>query len=150
MVVATLTNGQVENVSEAIERSLWSHPSLRSDDMPVRFDLHPDGSVTVRGNVRSRTIKESALELIESVPGVGRIIDKVYADPDLERTVADRLLADERTAHLPPGAIQVFGRRGAMVLVGALEDQADARAVLEVAANVEGVKVVVNRLMPSE
>lgn len=150
MAVATLTNEQVENVSEAIERALWSHPSLRSDDMPISYDLHPDGTVEVHGNVRSRTIKEGALELIGSVEGVVQVIDNVYADPDLEGAIAARLQLDERTATLPPGAVHVFGHRGVMVLVGNLEDAADVQVVRDVAASVGGVVEVVARLRPSQ
>lgn len=150
MAVATLTNEQVENVSEAIERALWSHPSLRSDDMPISFDLHPNGTVEVNGNVRSRTIKEGALELIGSVRGVDQVIDNLYADPELERAIAERLLTDERTAYLSPGAVQVFGHRGVMVLVGDIKDAAEIPAVLDMAASVEGVVKVVDRLRASQ
>lgn len=150
MAVATLTNEQVENVSEAIERALWSYPSLRSDDMPISFDLHLNGTVEVNGNVRSRTIKEGVLELIGSVRGVDQVIDNVYADPELERAIAERLLTDERTAYLSPGAVQVFGHRGVMVLVGDIKDAAEIPAVLDMAASVEGVVKVVDRLRASQ
>lgn len=149
MAVAALTAEQVENASEAIERSLWRYPSLRSDDIPVSFDLEPDGSVTVRGHVRSRTIKEGVLELVGSVEGVTQVIDQVYADPDLEGAIAQALVSDERTAHLDPGCVQIFGQRGVMVLVGQLESQEDVRAVCEVASEVEGVAEIVSRLTPA-
>lgn len=146
MAVAALNADQLENVSEAIERSLWRHPSLRSDDIPVSFDLDPDGSLIVRGHVRSRTIKEGVLELVSSIANVTEVIDNVYADPDLEGAIAHALVTDERTAHLDPGSVQVFGQRGVMVLVGQLGSQEDVQAVREVASDVDGVLEVVDRL----
>lgn len=149
MAAAVLTREQVENMSEAIERRLWSHPSLRSDDMPIRFVLHRDGSVHVKGNVRSNAIKMGALELIGSIGGVDQIIDHVYTDPNLERAVAKKLLTDSRTAHIPPGMVQLFGHQGVIVLVGEIATRDDIQAVLDVASSVEGVQEVINRLMPS-
>lgn len=145
MAVATDPPTRREDLVHAIERALWSYPPVRSRDLPIDLEVSDDGSVTVHGHAPSRTIKESVLEVVASVSGVGDVVDGVHADPDVELAVAQAFAANDRTKHIPPGAVQIFAQLGVVVLVGRLTAD-DRETVLDVARGVEGVREVVDRM----
>ncbi len=62
--------------------------------------------------------------------------------------VARKLAEDPRTLSIPPGAVQVHSHYGRLTLVGRLPQGVSPEQVLEVASQVEGVRRVVDRLIP--
>jgi osmotically-inducible protein OsmY len=146
MAVATAAGRRLEeDLLSAIEDALWRYEPVRSRALPIDVTLKGDGVVGVHGNAPTRIIKESILGLVSSIAGVERVEDDLQADPAIEVGVAEALATDPTTAHLPPGAIQVFADLGIVVLVGSLE-AADRSAALRVAAAIPGVRRVIDRL----
>lgn len=145
MAVQTMRPAQREDLLEAVERALWRYEPVRSRDLPLSIDLADGGVLTVRGFAPTLTIKEAILGIVASVEGIAEVVDAVFADPDLETTIAETLSRDPKTEHLPPGSVQVFAQLGEVVLVGDL-DEADRQAVLATAEAVEGVRRVIDRL----
>lgn len=145
MVVATERPTTREDLIHEIERALWSYSPVRSRDLPIDLDVSDDGRATVHGHAPSRTIKEGVLEVVSSVSGVAEVVDEVHADPDVELAVAQALSSDDRTKHIPPGAVQIFAQLGVMVLVGRLTAE-DRESVVDVAGEVDGVREVVDRM----
>jgi osmotically-inducible protein OsmY len=99
--------------------------------------------VTLSGYVPSTSIKRMAAFLADSVDGVDEVVNDLLADPDLERSVALALAADERTR---PWPVRVRAEIGNVQLQGYVPDQAALQAVLDVARKVKGPKQIVNAL----
>jgi osmotically-inducible protein OsmY len=129
-------------LKQSIEDALQAYSPLRTSrsEFSVRVD---DGRVTLSGYVPSSSIKRMAAFVAGSVDGVDEVVNDLLADPDLERSVAVALAADERTR---PLTVRVRAEIGNAQLQGFVPDQAALQAALDVARKVKGPRQVVNAL----
>ncbi len=130
----------------AVERALWELDAVRVASQRPVIRVRADGSVELSGPVRSRIIADQILEIARTVPGVGRVINRLVSDPELEITVARALQMDGRTAHLPAGAVAVRSTFGVVTLIGRISSPADREAIRAAAAAVPGVVEINDRL----
>jgi osmotically-inducible protein OsmY len=128
---------------------LWEIDALRTAGRWPTIKVEPGGRVELSGPVRSRLIRDQLRETVAAVPGVGEVIDRMVADPELEVAAAAALQKDPRTSSLPPGSVLVRSGYGAVTLTGQLPEGADRRALLEVVRAVPGVRQVYDRLTES-
>jgi osmotically-inducible protein OsmY len=129
-------------LKQSIEDALQAYSPLRTSrsEISVRVD---DGRVTLSGYVPSSSIKRMAAFLAGSVDGVDEVVNDLLADPDLERSVAVALAADERTR---PLTVRVRAEIGNAQLQGFIPDQAALQAALDVARKVKGPKQIISAL----
>lgn len=129
-------------LKQSIEDALQAYSPLRTSrsDITMRVD---DGQVTLSGYVPSNSIKRMAAFLAGSVDGVSEVVNELLADPDLERSVAVALAADERTRSL---TVRVRAEIGNVQLQGFVPDEAALQLALDVARKVDGPRQIVNAL----
>ena len=129
-------------LKQSIEDALQAYSPLRTSrsEISVRVD---DGQVTLSGYVPSTSMQRMAALLAGNVEGVNEVVNELVADPDLERSVAVALAADERTR---PWPIRVRSEIGCVQLQGQAPDEATLQAALDVARKVKGPRQIVNAL----
>jgi osmotically-inducible protein OsmY len=129
-------------LKQSIEDALQAYSPLRTSRSEITLSLD-DGRATLSGYVPSTSTKRMAAILAGSVGGVDEVVNDLLADPDLERSVAVALAADERTR---PWTIRVRSEIGNVQLQGYVPDEATLQAALEVARKVKGPRQIVNAL----
>lgn len=108
-----------------------------------------NGIVEIGGHVRTRAEREVTDEVILRTKGIKDVISHLYVDTDLEIAVAKALGDDARTRGSFPG-ILVGSAFGDIYLKGSVSSQEIKKAAADIAANVEGVRSVVNALEAPE
>lgn len=129
----------------AILEALWKCDPIRQSQPRLDVEVR-DGVVELRGNIRSRTMKETAAELARRIPGVREVINHLVSDTDLEILVAAALAHDPRT-RLTTGQVFVKAYLGTVHLHGRVASEEIKVAAEELAAQVPGVWAVVNELV---
>lgn len=112
-----------------------------------------NGTVTVNGQVRTDVDKESALQIVESTPGVKDVVDAVkvlpasIADDDLRVAVA-RSIYGRMPMYLndPQAPICIVVDHGHVTLYGVVNSNVDRQVAYQSAMTVPGVFNVENRL----
>jgi osmotically-inducible protein OsmY len=127
-----------ERVFEAIQ----AQDVVRETEPPLRIAV-ADGVVTISGVVLTRIMHERVLYVAASTPGVKKVIDELYTDPEIENTVAAALVADPG---LNGAAVDVSSYKGSITVYGHMPDVAQREKALAVAVAVPGVRNVIDRL----
>ncbi len=127
-----------ERVLEAVE----DDQVVRETRVPVFVSVE-DGVVTVSGNVLSETMRERVLFAAAATPGVKKVIDNLYSDPEIERTVAGRLAGESA---LKENTIEISSYQGVVTLVGEVSDEPQRQLAVSLAAATPGVRQVIDRL----
>ncbi len=143
---STLTSMQpreLEDLQVAVDEALWRYDPVRGALWELRAVVKPDASVAVSGHVRSRSIRDGVIEVVQAVPGIRQVVDQIVTDPQLETEVARRLAGIQR---LPPGQIAVHGHLGVITLLGKLPDESLRQDVVSAASQVTGVRSVDDKL----
>lgn len=137
-------------LATAVEGALWRYDPIRQTN--TRIDVSADdGVVHLDGNVRSAIIKSIATRLALDVPGVVRVVNRLVADPEIERDVAMRMALDPEI-EVTTDKVTVTAQSGSVVLGGRLfaATQAEADALRDrigaMAATVPGVREVINEI----
>jgi len=77
----------VQDRAAAVEEVLWRYDPIRQTESLIGVTVAGDVA-TLRGNVRSDTMKGVASRLALSVPGIGRVVNGLVSDTQLEVQVA--------------------------------------------------------------
>lgn len=81
-------------LASVVEGALWSYAPIRQSN--TRVDIEVEGDVVyLDGNIRGALLKVVAGELAARVPGVGRVVNRLVSDPDVEHEIAMHLATDE-------------------------------------------------------
>lgn len=133
---------------DEVMRAIRSYEPLRALNCPVTVHVH-NGRVRLEGAVCTSIMKHMAGKLAQRVPGVLEVQNDLVSDTDLELWVAQRLAHDPRTRLLTTDiSIKCF--LGTVYLQGRVDSIARKEAAAKVAAEVQGVRQVVNELMVEE
>jgi osmotically-inducible protein OsmY len=129
-----------ERVTQAIHDLLM----VRETRAPITT-LAQDGVVTLQGNVLSEIMRRAVQYKAATTPGVTKVIDELYDDPSIELAVAAAL----SDGTLAGRAIITTCYRGEVTLTGKVEGENERAAAIEIAAQVKGVRAVVDHLQVS-
>ena len=127
---------------DSVEEALQAYSPLRTSKPEITVTVDDD-RVTLSGYVPSISIRDMAAILTGTVTGVDEVVNDLIAAPDLERSVAMALAADDRTRSWP---IRVRAELGYVQLQGQVPDQETAQAALDVAYEVTGPKQIVSAI----
>jgi osmotically-inducible protein OsmY len=108
-----------------------------------------NGILELNGHVRTMAEREVTEEIVLDVKGVHDVISHIYVDTDMEIAVGKALGSDPRTRGSFPG-ILVGVAFGEVYLKGSVSSQEIKKAAGEIAAQVDGVRAVVNALEAPE
>jgi osmotically-inducible protein OsmY len=138
-------NNDNRRLEAEIRQAIQSYEPLRALYCPVRVQVR-DGRVRLEGTVRTFIMKHMAGELAQHVPGVLEVQNDLVSDTELQLRVAQRLAQHPRTRLLTTDiSIRCF--LGTVHLQGRVDSTARREAAAKVAAEVEGVRQVVNELV---
>jgi osmotically-inducible protein OsmY len=98
-----------------------------------------DGVVTLSGNVPNRFHRRELVELVRRVEGVIDVVDRLYDDYEVRRSVALR-------RSVPSARIRASSLLGRVALVGRTESQSEMERAIAVTQSLPGVRAVVNRI----
>jgi osmotically-inducible protein OsmY len=133
-----------EITREAALRAIHSLNVVRESQSPVEVGVE-DGTVTLRGWVLSDVMRRVVIGVVEAMPGARRVIaDQLYDDTNLRLAVGRALAADPLLSR--QSNIYVSCYQGMVTLAGQVEDEEESNMALQAAANVAGVRSVVERL----
>jgi osmotically-inducible protein OsmY len=127
-----------ERVMQAIQELVM----VRETRAPITV-LAQDGVVTLKGNVLSEIMRRAVQYKAATTFGVTKVIDELYDDPAIELAVAAALSPHEALGARP---IITTCYRGEVTLTGEVGSQDERTAAIETAAQVDGVRTVVDRL----
>jgi len=125
-----------DTIRNQVEELLFSYPPLRESHCPVSVSVR-DGLVELNGIVRTSIMRDMAEVLAWSVPGVKEVVNNLLVDVEIEKAVAQRLAADERTRPWCT-SLRVRVIRGKALLFGDVPEEA-REAVLQVVKEIPGV-----------
>jgi|Deesub1362A_J573_1020465.scaffolds.fasta_scaffold00822_16 osmotically-inducible protein OsmY len=137
---------ELEILRQRIEEALWELEPVRTLGNLLELQVLPDGTVEIRGPVRSRVIRDAVVARLRDVEGVRQVVDGIIPDPDLEIAVARALMENERTKGLRPGMVSVRAHHGVITLLGRLPPEISRQGLVEVVRAVPGVRGVVDKL----
>jgi osmotically-inducible protein OsmY len=133
-----------EDLIEAVRDALDQYTPIHIWGDGVQIDAR-GRTVTLSGVTRSRSAKETAGRIAQSVKGVSTVDNRLVVDPDVELAIAQALAADPRTRGAFPGILVgvVFG---ITFLKGTVPTAEMKAAAEEIARKIPGVKSVSNEL----
>jgi len=138
-------NEQDDELSEAVYRALrHEFPPLRELTLPLTVEAR-DGEVTLKGWVRTSSMKDAAAVLAAQVPGVKAVHNELVADDELERAVSQALEREPSLKDDFPG-IRVDALAGAVTLWGTVSSAEDREKAEAITRRVPGVRQVFNQL----
>jgi osmotically-inducible protein OsmY/uncharacterized protein YrrD len=126
-----------------VERALWEHAPVHTHDSYTIDVTVSGGHVILRGHTRTNADQVQAEQVARAVPGVLSVTNAIIADGELVNAVAQALADDPRLYGL-----RVFVRvaHGIVTLGGEVPDVEARNAAGAVAADVPGVRGVVNEV----
>jgi osmotically-inducible protein OsmY len=133
-----------QDILESVEDAINDLDFAR-ESRAVVFVAVQDGVVTLTGVVLTGIMRRAALVRAAKAPGVVKVIDRLVTDTDLVAAVSQALAADLRTRLLRPAPL-IRSYRGEVILTGKADDAPTSEAARIVAADVPGVRRVVNRI----
>jgi len=146
--MARQQNNGNRRLEAEVTQAIQSYEPLRALYCPVTVQVR-DGRVRLEGVVRTFIMKHMAGELAQRVPGVLEVQNELVSDTELQLWVAQRLAQDPRTRLLTTDvSIRCF--LGTVYLQGRVDSAVRREAAVKVAAEVEGVRRVVNELVVEE
>ncbi len=122
-----------ESVIEAIE----GDNVVRESRVPFTVSVEK-GAVTVKGVVLNEMVRRRVLYAAATVPGVEKVIDRLYSDADIERAVARALAADPALKGIAP-AITVTSYGGIVTLHGTVTNPDEKTTAVRLASATVGV-----------
>lgn len=138
----------VRGLATAVEGALWSMQPIRASN--TRIDVQVDGDVVyLDGNIRGAMLKAMAGQIAAGVPGVGRVVNRLASDNDIEHEIAVQLATadglDMTTDHVMVKCLLGTVYLGGMIF-GPTQAEADARKAQAEAiiAGMPGVREVVS------
>jgi len=131
-------------LTEQVRRAVLSYDPLRTGNGPITIQAH-DGRVILEGWVRTTTMKRVAETLARGVNGVREVENRLVSDAELMEAVS-KALADDPRLRLLTNQVTVRARLGTVYLEGEVASSDMRRLAEEVAAQVPGVREVVNQL----
>jgi osmotically-inducible protein OsmY len=134
-------------ITDAVEDEIHHDPAILSAYVDVKTE---DGIVTLSGMVNNLLAKTQATRIAETVKGVRAVANQLYIQPYPSRS-DDAILKDIKTSlSLNPAAealqVDVQIQRGVATLAGTVQSWQEKQAVEHVAASVQGVVGVDNRI----
>jgi len=132
------------DIKFAVEEAILSYNPVRESRCPVEVSAN-DGRVELKGIVRTTVMRDIVERIAWNVPGVQEVVNNLLADTELEKAVAQRLAADEKTRFCCTG-IRVKCVRGNVHLEGKVPDSQLREKVIEIARTTPGVLGVTNAL----
>jgi osmotically-inducible protein OsmY len=109
-----------------------------------------EGTVTLRGSVRSLHQRLAAVEVAKSVPGVREVSDELsidlldrWEDDELHGAALQALTASDG---VPDGRIQVSAAEGWVTLKGTVKQQSESDAAFEAVRRLPGVGGITNEI----
>ncbi|HKY31699.1 MAG TPA: BON domain-containing protein [Candidatus Polarisedimenticolia bacterium] len=155
VLLATACATTDEGLSSNVKSRLQENEAVRDASIEVEAR---DGVVTLTGNVDDQGVKDEALDVARTTPGVRDVVDRIAAGrengrgadaPDVDRTAGEavddaaitrrvkaRLLDDPAVKGL---RIDVDTRDGVVYLTGTVASEAEVQRAVELARGVEGV-----------
>ena len=142
---------------------MLDEPQVISDEVRATLDgdgrlHHPkeiavdvrNGTVTLRGTVRSLHQRQTAVELARSVPGVRAVRDDLQLDPrdfwdddELRGVALQALIDDER---VPADRLDVSVRERWLTLKGQVRRQTESNAAFDVVSQISGLGGITNKI----
>lgn len=156
MAVALPTPHLIDHPSEhvdrglatAVEGALWSMQPIRASN--TRIDVQVDGDVVyLDGNIRGAMLKAMAAQIAAGVPGVGRVVNRLVSDNDIEHEIAVQLTSgdglDLTTDHVTVKCLLGTVYLGGMIFGPTLSEADALKARAEaIIAGMPGVREVVS------
>lgn len=136
----------VQGLASAVEGAIWRNGPIRQSNARLNVGTD-DGVVTLTGNVRSNVMKSIAGRLAATVPGVGRVVNALVTDTDIESRAAVALAMDPDVEVFTDrvnlfsilGTVEVGGVVAAPGLAAAEALRARVEAVVRGVPGVQGV-----------
>lgn len=134
-------------IYEAVRNALDGLTQVRETRAPLEITVE-NAVVTIDGAVFTEPMRRAVLFTASTVPGVRKVVDRLYDDEDLRIAVAQALAAapELREAREPIG---VASYQGAITLYGKVNTQEERRAATKLASGVRGVRRVLDNLVVS-
>jgi osmotically-inducible protein OsmY len=132
------------DLREAVLEAIESHDVVRESRTQVEVSVE-DGVVTLGGVALTASMRRRILYAAATVPGVHKVIDRMYDDEELKVTVAQTLAADPALQNLPR-PIGVTSYQGAITLYGRVASDEQQAAAVAAASQVAGVRRVTGNL----
>ncbi|MEO8084117.1 MAG: BON domain-containing protein [Ardenticatenales bacterium] len=148
------TEQLVRGLDTAVEGALWSYQPIRQSNCTI--DILVDGNtVTLDGNIRGSLLKAMAGEIASRVPGVGRVVNRLVSDTDIEHEAAVQLTMDDgldlTTDHITVKSLMGTVYLGGMIFADTLTEAEALKAQAEaLIGNVAGVRGVVSSVTAVE
>ena len=109
-----------------------------------------NGTVALRGSVRSLHQRRVAVEVAKSVPGVREVADELsidlldrWQDDDIRGAALQALMSD---SGVPDGQIDVAVADGWLTLTGEVKHQSESNAAFEAVSRLAGVGGISNKI----
>jgi osmotically-inducible protein OsmY len=140
--MATIDNPVVDDVRAALARD----PHLHN---PAEIAVsEQDGTVMLRGTVRSLHQRKLAIEAARSVRGVHTVVDEIVVDPrdrwddaELRGAALQALMSDDE---VPADYVDVTVSDGWLTLKGRFKHQSESNAAFEAVSGLPGVGGITN------
>ncbi|MDQ7030766.1 MAG: BON domain-containing protein [Ardenticatenia bacterium] len=127
----------VEAVRQAVERTLLAYDPIRTGETAIHVDVS-NGSIVLRGYVRTENMKFAAEELAGRVPGVHQVDNRLISDSALDVAVAEAL-EEADGGWLAPLPVQVRAIKGHVMLRGPVPCESAREEIRRIALQVPGV-----------
>ena len=132
---------------EAVTAAIESMPLVRETHVPIEITVE-NGVVTLNGVVLTGVMHRGVLYKASTTPGVKKVIDNLYQDPQIESEVSRALASDERLT--APPFVTVRSYRGDVTLSGKIASEEEREAVIAIATGVSGVRTILDDLSIAE
>jgi osmotically-inducible protein OsmY len=129
-----------ELLHEAVVEAVEDAELVRQSKAPVAVTVE-NGVVTVEAVVMSGHMKTVLLNQVAAVPGVVKVIDKVYEDRDIEITAARALAEHDALDALRPPLI-INSYKGVLTISGYVPEEALIDEALRIGEGIGGVRRV--------
>lgn len=136
------------NLYEALVNSIMGLDIVRQSKIPLDISVQ-QGVVTLRGVVMSRIMRRAVLFRATTTPGVQKVVDLLYEDPQLAVAVAVELAA-EPELRAGPSTVKARSYQGIITLSGQVRSETGREAAKRAALRVEGVRQLVDHLSAYE
>ena len=131
-------------LQEAVTGAINSMVMVRESHVPLEVSVK-SGVVTLNGVVLTGVMRRGVLYKVTTTPGVHKVIDNLYEDPQIEGAVARALATDDSLKKQPP-FVTVASYRGDVTLSGRVASDEERETIKAIASGVAGVRRVFDQL----
>ncbi len=124
-------------IRQSVERVLLQYDPIRTGETAIHVDVR-NGSVVLRGYVRTENMKFAAEELASRVAGVQHVENELISDSALEIAVAEAL-EEADGGWLAPLPVQIRAIKGHVMLRGPVPCESAREEIKRIALQVPGV-----------